>query len=71
MDGAHIRTLQRALEIVVTKERLAAALDVRLDELDSYFTGKEPLPHQAFLTALDIVSSGPHGPARKKAFDQK
>jgi hypothetical protein len=36
--------------------RLATALDVPLDALQSYLAGKEPLPHKAFLTALDIVA---------------
>jgi hypothetical protein len=61
MDGSHSRTLTRALEIVVTKERLAAALDVQLQDLEKYLAGEKPLPHQAFLTALDIVASGPRG----------
>lgn len=67
MDGAHSRTLQRALEIVVTKERLAAALEVQLSDLESYLAGKEPLPHAAFLSALDIVARGPGGPTRNKS----
>lgn len=57
--------LKRALEIVVTKERLAAALDVKLDDLENYLSGKEPLPHHAFLDALDIVARGPGVPAPK------
>jgi hypothetical protein len=65
MDGAHARTLRRALEIVVTKERLAAALEVELADLENYLMGNEALPHQVFLAALDIVAHGPTGPARK------
>jgi hypothetical protein len=45
MDGAHVRTLQRALEIVATRERLAS--------------GTKPLPPRAFLDALDIVAAKP------------
>ena len=59
MDGAHVRTLQKALEIVVTKERLATALDVPMGELDAYLAGAKPLPTQVFLDALDIVASKP------------
>jgi hypothetical protein len=59
MDGAHARTLQVALEIVVTKERLAAALNVPREELDAYLAGTKPLPNQAFLDALDIVAAKP------------
>jgi len=58
MDGPHIRTLERALEIVVTKERLAAALGVDISDLENYLAGREPLPHQVFLNALDIVAAG-------------
>lgn len=49
MNGAHKRTLEKALSVVVKKERLAAALDV---------AGGKPLPHKVFLTALDIVATG-------------
>jgi hypothetical protein len=59
MDGAHARTLQMALEIVVTKERLATALDVPKEELDAYLAGTKPLPNQVFLDALDIVAAKP------------
>jgi hypothetical protein len=58
MDGAHSRTLERALKVVQTKERLAAALELPLSELDAYMSGEKPLPHQAFLAALDIVANG-------------
>jgi hypothetical protein len=61
MDGAHLRTLQRALEIVVSKERLAAALEVQTGDIERYLAGTEPLPHRAFLAALDIVAAGPRG----------
>jgi hypothetical protein len=59
MDGPHVRTLQNALEIVVTKERLAAALNVTMDELETYLVGEKPLPDQVFLDALDIVATKP------------
>ena len=58
MDGAHTRTLERALQVVGTKERLAVALELPLDELEIYMAGEKPLPHQAFITALDIVANG-------------
>lgn len=58
MDGSHSRTLERALDAVGDKERLAAALEISLPDLETYLTGKKPLPHAAFLTALDIVASG-------------
>jgi hypothetical protein len=60
MDGAHKRTLERALQVLQTKERLAVALEVPLDELETYMAGEKPLPHQAFITAIDIVANGKH-----------
>jgi hypothetical protein len=65
MDGAHVRTLQRALEILGNKERLAIVLDVRIQDLENYLSGNEPLPQQTFLDALDIVATGPGGLARE------
>jgi hypothetical protein len=58
MDGAHKRTLERALQVVKTKERLAVALEVPLDELEAYMAGNKAVPNQAFITALDIVANG-------------
>lgn len=58
MDGSHKRTLERALEVVRTKERLAIALKMPLEELDAYIAGEKALPHQAYITALDIVANG-------------
>ena len=58
MDGAHTRTLERALKVVQTKERLAIALGIALAELDRYMAGEKALPHQVFITALDIVATG-------------
>ena len=58
MDGAHKRTLERALQIVQSKERLAVALELPVEELETYMAGERPLPHQAFITALDIVANG-------------
>jgi hypothetical protein len=57
MDGAHRRTLERALEIIVDKERLAIALDVPVHDLEAYIAGVKPLPPQVFLDALDIVAA--------------
>ena len=59
MDGPHVRTLKKALEVVVTKERLAAALGVPAEELEAYLAGEKPLPNQLFLDALDIVATQP------------
>jgi len=58
MDGAHKRTLERALQVVKTKERLAVALELRLEDLEVYMKGERPLPNQAFIAAIDIVANG-------------
>lgn len=58
MDGAHKRTLERALQVVKTKERLAVVLEVPVPDLEAYMAGEKPLPHQAFITAIDIVANG-------------
>jgi hypothetical protein len=49
---------RRALQVVKTKERLAVALELRLEELETYITGEKPLPNQAFIAAIDIVANG-------------
>ena len=58
MDGAHKRTLERALQVVQSKEPLAVALELPVEELETYMAGERPLSHQAFITALDIVANG-------------
>jgi hypothetical protein len=57
MDGSHKRTLERALQVVRTKERLAVALEMSVAELETYIAGERPLPSEAFMTALDIVAN--------------
>lgn len=47
------------MEVVVYKERLAAALDVPMRDLEAYLTGTKPLPQPLFLLALDIVANKP------------
>jgi hypothetical protein len=47
--------VRRALEVLGTKERLAAALNVTLADLDSYLEGEKPIPLQVFFDAVDIV----------------
>ena len=41
-----------------TRERLAAALELSLAELETYLSGEKALPHQPFIAALDIVANG-------------
>jgi hypothetical protein len=47
----------RALRILGKKERLAAALDVTLADLDAYLTGEKKVPNTVFIAALDIVAT--------------
>ena len=63
MDGAHKRTLERALSVMQSKERLALALELPVEEIDSYITGEKALPQRAFLTAIDIVASNIRPPS--------
>jgi hypothetical protein len=57
MSTPQIRTLKRALEKLVKKERLAAALGITVEDLEDYLTGKKPLPNNIFMAALDIVAA--------------
>jgi hypothetical protein len=52
----HLRTLRRALQTVGTLERLAAALEVLLSDLEAYMAGEKTVPNRVFLAALDIVA---------------
>jgi len=61
MDGAHLRTLNRALEIVGSKERLAIVLDVPPPDLEEYLAGETALPNEVFFEALEIVAGGRPG----------
>jgi len=37
---------------------LAVALELPIEELETHMARERPLPHQAFITALDIVANG-------------
>ena len=58
MDGAHSRTLNRALEIVGSKEQLAMILHVTAPDLEQYLAGETALPYEVFIEALEIVAGG-------------
>ena len=58
MNGPHKRTLLKALQVVGSKERLAAALEIEVAQLEGYLDGVE-LTHKVFIDALDIVANGP------------
>jgi hypothetical protein len=54
----HLRTLQRALETLGTRDELCKALWVSTAELDGYLAGDKPLPWEMYVMALDIVGRG-------------
>ena len=56
MDRPPARTLQRALELIGSREALAARLAISHEELDDYLAGRRPIPNKIFLVALDIVA---------------
>jgi hypothetical protein len=58
VNAVHSRTLQRAFEIVRTKERLASTLGLPLSELEAYMAGTATVPTSVFIAALDIVAHG-------------
>lgn len=58
MESAQTRTLERALRLLGSKERLAAALQIPVADLDDYLAGKKRLPYRAFIAAIDIVARG-------------
>jgi hypothetical protein len=55
MNGPHRRTLALALETVGSRENLATALGISVEDIDGYL-GETPLPHRVFIEALEIVS---------------
>jgi len=58
MNGAPKRTLERALKIVNTIERLAIAVGASVDDVRAYLAGDKPVPTKVFITALNIVATG-------------
>ena len=56
-DTPGTRTLHRALAMLGSPEKLAAALDCPLERLQSWLSGTEP-PTSAFILALAIVARG-------------
>jgi hypothetical protein len=57
MPNPHVRSLKRALEILGSKTRLATALEITEEELETYLAGK-PMPTEMFIETLDIVAHG-------------
>ena len=55
MEPAQVQSIQKAIEILGSKQRLCAALWVAPRELDRYLAG-EPLPHALLLQLLDLVA---------------
>ena len=57
MPNPHVRSLKRAVEILGSKTRLATALEISEEELETYLGGK-PMPTEIFFETLDIVAHG-------------
>ena len=55
MEPAQLQSIQKAIEILGSKQRLCAALWVPPRELDRYLAG-EPLPHTLLLQVLEILA---------------
>ena len=55
MEPAQLQSIQKAIEILGSKQRLCAALWVPPRELDRYLAG-EPLPHTLLLQLLELVA---------------
>ncbi len=65
-DNPKVRTLRRAAEVVGSPEALANALGVSPELVSAWLLGREALPNDSYLRALDLVSQGPHhNPSRK------
>jgi hypothetical protein len=56
--------LQRALEAYGSVHHLAKALDVSVEDLRLWVSGKELPPHQVFMKALELAFSKPPKPAK-------
>ena len=58
MSTPHVRTLERALDTLGSKDKLCKALWISTAELDDYLCGDKPLPWEIYVMALDIVARG-------------
>jgi hypothetical protein len=54
-SSASKRTIERALENVGDRERLAQLLGVDIAELNRWILGRQLPPHDVFLRALDLA----------------
>jgi DNA-binding transcriptional regulator YdaS (Cro superfamily) len=64
-DTAQTRTLQRALEVVGTVERLAGLLGAQRSDLISWLCGASQTPSEVYLRALDVVAEAHRFKAQK------
>lgn len=65
-DNPKVRTLRRAAEVVGGPQALAEALGVSPEIVSAWLLGREALPNESYLRALDLVSQGPHHKALRK-----
>jgi DNA-binding transcriptional regulator YiaG len=65
-DNPKARTLRRAVEAVGSEAALAETLGVSPEVVSAWLLGEQPVPNDAYMRALDVVSQGPHHrPPRK------
>ena len=59
MSTVYARTLERAAQVLGSKERLRARLGVRAQELEQWLSGGREPPTEVFLATVDILSNAP------------
>lgn len=66
MPEVHVRTLQRAVQMVGGEEALALRLRVTPSHLALWLRGAEPCPTNVFLKAVDLVLEAAEKPDQKR-----
>jgi hypothetical protein len=52
--------LSRAAEILGSRARMAALLEVPAEKIQAWLAGEEPTPLEVFLRSLDVIADGPY-----------
>ena len=64
--------LSRAEEILGSRARMAAVLEVPAEKIQAWLDGAEPPPLEVFLRSLDVIADGPYAPRIRVAIiDQR
>jgi hypothetical protein len=59
ISTVHVRTLEKAARILGGEAGLATYLQVSREELAAWMEAKNTLPSWAFITVVELISSGP------------